>query len=400
MPRYTYKAVNVDGTSVGGTMEAANAGELARALDTLGVYLISAKEKRASSGFSFKRRISRKELIAFTIHLGTLLHAGVPLLAGLAELEKEANSKAFKNTIADVCRKIETGSSLADSLSMHPEAFSSLYVNIVRAGESTGKLDETLNDLLLFLEWQDQLAGDTKQAVIYPSMVLVAVIGLIVLLLGFVFPKFITIFDSFNYALPLPTRILIFMSNGFVKNWPWLLMGVLVTGALCKVFKDTDSVREFIDRAKLGFPILGPLFQKLALSRFAHHLGVLFKAGVSLTEALEIVERVVSNRVLSREIALAAERVQNGEPLSKALEFSKRFPGLVIRMIRVGEQTGDLDETLSKVNKYYDREVPATVKKIFTVSEGLLLVLLGAIVLFVGLAIVLPLYQFQGSILH
>ncbi len=400
MPKYGYKAVSAEGANVSGTMYAANAQELERMLDSLDVYLISAKQKGDAPTFLLGRRVSRKELIAFSIHLSTLISAGVPLLAGLEELEKEAGSRAFKNTVADVRRNIETGSTLADSLSMHPEAFSQLYVSVVRAGESTGKLDDTLNDLLTFLEWQEELSRDVKQAVIYPCMVLAAVIGLIALLLGFVFPKFISIFEQFDFALPLPTRMLMFMSRFFVSYWIWLLVGIFLVIGAFNLMKNREAVREIIDRAKLGFPILGPLFQKIALSRFAHHLGVLFKSGVSLTQSLEIVERVVGNRVLGREIAMAGERVANGEPLSQALEVSRRFPGLVIRMIRVGEQTGDLDQTLGKVNKYYDREVPATVRKIFTVSEGLLLVVLGGIVLFVGLAIILPLYQFQGAILH
>lgn len=400
MPRYSYKAVDAQGATISGTMHANDTDELARMLDDLDMYFLSARQKKEAQSFHIWRRVSRKELIAFTVHLGTLINAGVPLLAGLAELENEAESKTFKNIVGDVRRKIETGSQLADALSMHPEAFSKLYVSVVRAGESTGKLDQTLNDLLGFLEWQEELARDIKQAVIYPCMVLVAVIGLIALLLGFVFPKFMSIFKQFDFQLPLPTRILMFLSGFFIGNWYWVILVVILAIVFVGHARNTKMGREVIDRLKLGSPIMGPLFQKIALSRFAHHLGVLFKAGVTLTQSLGIVEQVVDNVVLGREIAAATSRVENGEPLSQALEGSKRFPGLVIRMIRVGEQSGDLDQTLAKVNVYYDREVPATVRRIFTISEGLLLVMLGVTVLFVGLAIILPLYQFQGAILH
>jgi len=398
MPNFTYKARDEAGKTIKGTLIAENEEELAQALDRMKLYLVSAFPIKADKLQISRVKVKRKELISFTVHLAITVSAGISLLQGLQDLMEETEQSGFKKVVEDIRGNIIAGSSLSESLERHPRVFSELYVSIVRAGEVTGNMEVVLSDLVKFLEWQEELASSVKQATIYPAFILGAVSLLIVLLMAFVFPRFAVIFENTNVPLPTPTRIVMSISHIFTRYWWCLILGIAGTIGGYRVLANIPAGRLIFDRFKLNFPVFGELLRKIAISRFAYYLGTLYKAGIGISQSLLVVERVVGNAAIAKAISVARDQVVSGESMSKALGNSNEFPSLVIRMIKVGESTGNMDGTLAKVSQYYDREIPATIKKVFAIFEPMIVAFLAFVVLGMALSMFLPLYQIMGLV--
>jgi len=393
MPSFTYKAKNEYGKTIKGTLIASNEDQLAASLDQIGLYLISAKKTKIAELYLSWESIKRKDLITFTVHLSTTLSAGIPILQSLQDLIEQSEKPRFKNIIEDVSSNIQAGSSLSEALSKHPKVFSELYVSMVKAGETTGNVDKVLTDLVSFLEWQEALAMDVKQATIYPVFVLSAVISLVVLLMTFVFPRFTVIFERTNAPLPLPTRVVMGISHFTTSYWFIIVLVVMALIVSHRLTVKTPGGRYLFDKLKLKLPVFGNLLRKIALSRFSHHFGALLKAGVEIYHSLMVTEKVVGNTVIAKVISSARDYISAGESLSESLKKGNEFPSLVIRMIAIGESSGNLDKTLGKVSQYYDREVPITIKKVFAVFEPIVIASLAVVVLGMALSMFLPLYQ-------
>ncbi|MFA4916731.1 MAG: type II secretion system F family protein [Syntrophales bacterium] len=401
MAEFAYKARDMKGNLVNGAVDASGEGELAALLKGRGLYLVHFKEKQEKKTFigsiSFGK-ITRRDLIEFTIHLATVLSAGIPILEGLQDLEDKTKNSRFRGIIKSVREGIHGGSGLSSALSRHPEVFPQAYVNMVKAGEASGNVDMILQELTGFLEWQEELSANVRKASVYPIMVFAAVGVLLTILFTFAFPRIIGILQGMNVPLPLITRVVIGISTFFRDSW-WLIflaIAAAVTGT--RLLGKTAGGRLWLDKRKLGFPIVGNLVRKIALSRFAHHLGLLWRAGIDISQSLTLVEGVVGNRVISDAIKQAREEVLAGESLSRSLAKRGEFSSLVIRMISIGEVSGEMDKSLSKVCQYYDKEIPAAVKKIFSVMEPLIIVLLAFVVLGVALSMYLPLYTVLGNL--
>lgn len=396
MPQFAYTAKDDYGRTIKGVLEADTEHSLAETLLRSGYYLISAKLTRKSkthkSPFAL-RRVRKREIITFSLHLASALSAGIPILEALHGIEAQTNNAAFKGVVRDIHNSIRSGSKLSDALMRHPYTFSRLYCNIVMAGEASGNLDAVLHDLTAFLEWEEEMKGNVKQAIMYPATVLSAAILLIAFLFTTVFPKFTKILIDMNIELPLPTRIIITISEFFRDYWP--LMSFVAVGMVTAyyLFVRWHKGRLFIDRIKLGLPIFGPLLRKIALSRFSHFFGILFASGVDISHALTVVEGVVGNAVLARVVKNARAAVRTGHRLSEPLRASGEFPPLVLRMVEIGETSGEMDKALAKVSQYYDRDVPATTKKVMAAFEPAMVVGLGGIVLLIALSMYLPLYS-------
>lgn len=398
MPRYSYIALDDYGKRVKGTLISATEETLKKALTPMGLYLISSRKVHDRAlRFSFKKRVRRRDLINFTIHLRTLISAGVPLVQGLEDLVEQTDNKRLKTVLDDVQRNIQAGATFSEALMLHPEIFSETYVNIVRAGETTGKLDMVLQDLTKFLDWNDELISNIRQATLYPAIVVTAVIGLIILLFTFVFPRFIVIFQSVNVELPLPTKIVIWVSEFFRDNILYIVAASIVIVLSVKFFGRSAGGRLRIDRAKLKTPVMGDLITKIEASRFCHYLSLLIKAGVDTTQSLWVVERVVKNRFIAEKIHMARDDITAGGFMSASLKKSGIFPPVVTRMISAGESSGNLDETLEKVSQYFDRELPLAVKRTFAILEPLIIVILAVIVLGAALSMFLALYKMVGA---
>lgn len=398
MPYFQYKARDGRGKEVKGVVIAENESALSLTLERMNLYLVSAREVKKDRESLRPVGIKRRELITFTIHLSTSLEAGIAIITAIRDFAESTENQKFKEVLNDIVKQLEGGAFLSDAMSKYPRVFSELYVNILRAGEATGNVDMVLKDLVKFLEWQEELAIQVKQASIYPTFVISLIIGVMTIMMTFTLPKFFPILKSFNVELPLPTKIIIAVSTFFTKFWWAMLASIAGFIIIYIVTNKTPDGRRFWDKVKLTLPIFGSLNLKIALSRFSHYLSILYKAGIGIVQALYIVEKIVGNTIIADEIKEIREGIVRGGSLSEGLKKSEYFPPLVNRMIEVGEDTGKLDESLNKVSEYYDREVPAAIRRFFAILEPTMIVLLGGMVLFMALSIFLPMYKLTSSI--
>lgn len=399
MPRFNYQARSRSGQKVTGIMLAEDEQQLALTLREMELYLVDAREE-ARSGPVITRgvKVKRRELINFTIHLAAAIGAGIPILQAFEDLELQTTNRRMIGAVRIIMEDLRGGSSFSDALSRHPAIFSDIYVNMIKAGETSGRLVEVLQHLTGFLEWQDALASEIKRATIYPATVLIAVIGLIGVLIGFVFPRILPVIVALKVPLPFITRAVMAVADLFRYGWYWILLAGASFFVLIRLLKASEGGRLIVDAMKLKLPVIGGLVEKICLSRFSHHLGTLLRTGVDISQSLSISERVVGNAVIAQAVSEAREKVLQGGALWRSLQETGVFPPLVIRMIFIGETTGTIDNTLERVTEFYDREIPATVKKLFAVLEPLIIVLLAAVVLLVALSIFIPLYSTLGRV--
>ncbi len=394
MQNYAYTARDDYGKVVHGTIMAEDEIELANRISKLGYYLVRAKtvsvEARATAKLP---KMYPRDVLNFTIYLTTMLNAGVPLVEALRDLTRDAEKENIQRIIDNILFRVESGSTLKDALSWHTHTFSKLYLAVVGAGESTGKLTNCLNDLAGLLDWQLELQSKIKEAATYPIVLFCVMIGVVVLLVVKVIPTFEPIFKQAGAALPLPTQIVLAVSQVFQKFWYLLLLIIILLVIGYKLWSSTARGRYIVDSAKLKIPILGGLLRKIEMSRFCHTFALGLKSGVNVLASLELAKEVVNNVILGHSIAKARDSVNVGEKISTALQVSGEFPPLVLRMIAVGEQSGALSETLGKVNQFYDREVPAAIRKIFVMVEPIMIVVMGGVVGGIALSVFLPLFQ-------
>lgn len=398
MPRFNYLARSRSGQRVSGVMPAEDETELALTLRDMDLYLVGAKPEERSMPLFSTSPIKRRELVNFTVHLGSAVGAGIPMLQAFEDLEQQTTNRGMVRALQSITEALRGGSSLSDALSRHPAIFSDVYVNMIKAGEASGNLVSVLEHLTGFLEWQEELASEVKRATIYPATVLVAVLALIAILIGFVFPRILPVILSLKVPLPFITRAVMVFADLIRNGWYLILLGMAGFFVLLRLLKGSEPGRMIVDAVKLRLPVVGGLVEKICLSRFAHHLGILLRTGVDISQSLSIAERVVGNAVIAQAIREAKEKVVQGGFLWRSLQETGVFPPLVVRMVFVGETTGTIDNALQRVTEFYDREIPATVKRVFAVLEPLLIVILAGMVLLVALSIFIPLYSALGKV--
>jgi len=398
MARYDYNAVDDYGRKARGTMSSPDEKSLRDQLAGMGMHLVSNRQVAESSGRAlFKKRIERADLIDFTYHLKTLLGAGVSLVIGLSDVAEQSTNLEFREVLRDIRRNVQSGANLSGAFALHPDVFPEVFVSIMRAGEVTGNMDGALSDLNRFLTWQEELGKTIRQATYYPMTVVGMVSGLIVLLFTFVFPRFLSIFKGAAIDLPLPTRVVITISE-FFRDFGLYALAVLVLGFIAlRLYGRTEAGRLRVDGWKLKIPLVGEVIRGIEMSKFSHFTASLFRAGVEMTQTLAVVEKVMGNRVLAAVVRQAREELIAGGGLSVALRKSGEFPPMVLRMVSAGESSGNLDDTLDNVSAYYDKEVPAIVKKTFAILEPAMTILLALVVLGAALSFFLALYKMVGS---
>jgi type IV pilus assembly protein PilC len=398
MPRYAYEAIDDYGKKVQGALMAPDENALRSALAGMSLYLVKAREKAGDgTGGMFRKKIKRTDLIQFTFHFKTLIGAGVPLVSALGDLAEQTENPELRDVLNDIRRNLQSGATLSDSFALHPRVFPEIFSNILRAGETTGNLDGVLDDLAKFLTWQEELSGTIKQATYYPVTLLSAVGILIFVLFSFVFPRFLMIFKGANIELPAPTRVVIAVSVFFRDYGFYLVLAVAGIVLAYRYYRKTEAGRLATDGWKLKLPLMGHVIRAIEISQFCHNLASLFRAGVEMTHALWIVEKLLGNKVIARVVREARDDLMAGGSLSVSLRKSGEFPPMVLRMISAGESTGNLDGCLENVSEFYDREVPKLLKKTFAVLEPLMILILAVIVLGAALAFFLALYKMVGS---
>ena len=342
--------------------------------------------------------IKTRDVVIFTRQFSTMINSGLPLVQALTILAEQTDNKALAEVTRKVVFDVESGNTVADALSKHPRAFSNLYVNMVAAGEAGGILDTILLRLATFLEKNDALVRKVKGAMIYPAVIMSVAAIAVVTLLIFVIPVFAGMFASAGQALPLPTRIVI-GASGFLKHYWWVIGAMVIGGGYSfKKYYATPSGKLVIDRAMLHFPVLGDVLRKSAVSRFTRTLGTLISSGVSILEGLEITAKTAGNRVIQDAIMQSRSSIAGGDTIAQPLQKSKVFPPMVISMIAVGEQTGGLDEMLTKIADFYDEEVDAAVSNLLSLLEPIMIVFLGVVVGGMVVAMYLPIFDMVNAV--
>jgi type IV pilus assembly protein PilC len=396
MPAFTYTARTAAGELRTSTVEAASAQDVVNQLRRQRMTVVkvdeNAKQKKVHGS------IKMRDIVIFTRQFSTMINAGLPLVQALDILAKQTENKVLAATTRDIVFDVESGHTVAVALAMHPKAFSDLYVNMVAAGEAGGILDTILMRLAVFMEKNDALVRKVKGAMIYPGVIMsVAAIAIAVLLI-FVIPVFRTMFEGVGMALPLPTRVVIGASN-FLRNFWWAVGFGLAGGVwLFRRYYATNSGKLVVDRAMLRFPVLGDVLRKSAVSRFTRTLGTLISSGVSILDGLEITAKTAGNRVIQDAIMQSRSSIAGGDTIAAPLQKSAVFPPMVISMIAVGEQTGGLDEMLSKIADFYDEEVDAAVSGLLSLLEPIMIVFLGVIVGGMVVAMYLPIFDMINAV--
>jgi MSHA biogenesis protein MshG len=407
MPRYAYRAVGAAGAARSGTLEAP---DLDRAIDRvhdmgLTPVRIEPGEEEGAAGslarFALpKRRAKPSELILFTRQLETMLEAGLPLLSTLETLHDQATDATLQEAIDGVRSDIEQGSTLTEAMSRRPHCFPALYVGLIRAGEEGGLLTPMLDRVGTILEYQEETRQRIRSATFYPFLVVTELVAAFLVLVRFVLPRFADLFRSLGANLPLPTRVLIAVSDAFDRFWlPLIVLGAAVVAAAVLAVR-TERGRTLLDGWILGVPLFGAIVRKVALARFARVLGALVESGIPIVQALGISRGVLGNKILEGEIDRMRDGLVEGRGLAEPLRESRVMPPLVTKMLAVGEETGSIAPMLSRVARYYDRDVDYAVKNLSAALEPALLVVLGASVLFTALAVFLPLWNLMSAFRH
>jgi general secretion pathway protein F len=401
VPLYAYRGLDGGGRAVGGVVDAESPRGARQKLRRTGVFPTDLSEERtvaspARTLASLGRRADRvpaAELAAITRQFATLVEAGLPLVEALGALAEQAERPTLARTLAQVRQEVTEGRNLADALAQHPGTFASLYVNMVRAGEASGALHVVLDRLADYTENQARLLGKVRSALTYPAIMLLLSGVILFFLLSYVVPKVTRIFQETQQQLPMPTKVLLGVSD-LVAQWWWLMLLVLAGIALgLRQWSRTPAGREHVDRWTLGVPYLGKLAQKLAVARFARTLSTLLASGIGLLPALDIVKSIVDNTVLTRAIERARDAIREGQSIAPPLRESGLFPPLVVHMVAVGERSGELEAMLGKAADAYDDEVENAVVALTTILEPIIIVVMGGVVLFIVLAILLPIFE-------
>ena len=396
MPTFTYTARTPQGDLKTATIEAGTRDEVVAQLrrQRLNVVKVDEEKKKGPARGSIKMR----DIVIFTRQFSTMINAGLPLVQALDILARQTENKALADVTRAVVFDVESGHTVADALAKHPKAFNELYVNMVAAGEAGGILDTILLRLATFMEKNDALIRKVKGAMIYPGVIMsVAAIAIAVLLI-FVIPVFQNMFASVGLALPLPTRVVIAMSQFLTGYW-WAVIAAMVAMVfMVKRYYATPNGKLAIDRMLLKFPVLGDVLRKSAVSRFTRTLGTLISSGVSILDGLEITAKTAGNRVIQDAIMASRASIAGGDTISAPLQKSQVFPPMVISMIAVGEQTGGLDEMLSKIADFYDEEVDAAVSGLLSLLEPVMIVFLGVVVGGMVVAMYLPIFDMINAV--
>lgn len=396
MTVYRYKARDKFGKLVEGVMEAESESLVAAKLKEINCLPVSVDKSKPGAGgifYSWKNRISLSEINIWTRQFAALQKAGIPILSSLQALEREAGNKRLKKITGQVKKEVEAGFSLSEALKKYPSVFGPLYLNMVKTGEVSGRLEEVLNKLAELGEYQEGLRQKVQAAVRYPLMVLGAMVIGFIVLVTFVVPRFSHVYGQFTTALPLPTRVLLGLNFIFLNYWWLLILGAGGTAFFLKRMITGEKGKLYWDSLKLKMPVFGPLFLKLSLARFAYITAALLSSGIPLQQVLELASESAGNELFSEAITRVKKSLKEGKGLTEPMRESGLFPSVALQMVAAGEKSGKLDELLRLVSDYYQLQVKNMVDNLTSLIEPILIFFLGLGVLFMALGIFLPMWD-------
>ncbi|OGG01849.1 hypothetical protein A2Z33_01190 [Candidatus Gottesmanbacteria bacterium RBG_16_52_11] len=402
MAYYSYKALGNNGSQVSGLVEAPSEGTAARLLREKGLFVVRLEESQKSVTVAalqtrFKR-ISFNDIVNFTRQLATMIVAGLQLPEALAILRAQTTNPLLGNVIMDIEHQIVGGGNLADSLSKYPKYFTEIYISLVRAGEASGTLDQVLQRLADTLESQQEFRNKVKGAMIYPAIIVVGMIVVVIIMMTVVIPKLTEMYRDFGATLPWSTQLLMAISDFFVKAWWLVIIGLVGGAALFGRWRKTLIGEFMLDTFLLKLPVLGELQKKIILVEFTRTLGMLIGSGIHILDGLKILKNAMGNVLFRNAIFEIAQRVEKGFPLGDCFAAHEVFPPIVSQMMKVGEETGKLDETLNKLSKYFQSESEHLVKGLTTAIEPVIMVVLGIGVGFIVISVITPIYSLTNQI--
>ncbi|MEE8299976.1 MAG: type II secretion system F family protein [Desulfatiglandales bacterium] len=400
MPTYVYAGKTKRGRALKGELEASDERIARIQLKRRGIEVAKLKQKPKDmfENISFMQpKVTNKDIVIFTRQFSTMIDAGLPLVQGLNILAEQSENKTFKRILKQVTKDVEGGTTLADALNRHPRVFDSLFVNLVAAGEVGGILDTIFQRLAAYIEKAEKLKSQVKGAMTYPIVVVCIAILVISVIMIFVIPVFEDMFSGFGKALPVPTQIVVAMSDFTKGNWYFIFGGMFAFVWIFRRYSRTSSGKRNIDIISLKLPIMGELIRKVAIARFTRTLSTMISSGVPILDALEITAKTAGNAIVEEVIMDARSSIAEGQTVAEPLSESTIFPGMVTQMISVGESTGALDAMLEKIADFYDDEVDAAVSAMTSMLEPLMILFLGGSVGGLVIAMYLPIFQMAAA---
>jgi type IV pilus assembly protein PilC len=394
MPSFNYKAIDKLGHTSTGQIDALNEVDLELRLFRMDLDLITFREAKKSTGLFKRNQVSNQDLVMFCFQIEQLSNAGVPLLECLQDLRESSQNPYFQKVLGAVSAEVEGGKTLSQALAAHPNVFSEVFVSLIAAGEQSGQLPLVFNNLFETIRWQDELMSQTKKLLAYPTFVAVVVLGAVAFLMSYLVPQMSTFLHNMGQELPLNTKILIAISDAFVNYW-WLFIGLpgFVFISLATFINTNANARYRFDIIKLYMPITGPILHKIIMARFSRYFALMYQAGIPILDAINICEKIVGNHVVADALNRVHKQISAGDAMSESFRNAGLFPQLVVRMIRVGENTGNLDKALLNISYFYDRDVNDAMQKMLKMIEPALTVLLGAILGFIMYSVLGPVYE-------
>ncbi len=404
MPSFTYSARDKAGAIQKGSLVAVDRAGATAALAEKELTPILVKEAAAGHSGSFMDRfaafnkVKLQDKVIFSRQFATMINAGVPIVQALNILREQSESKKLSHVISEVAKQVEGGATLANALSGHPEVFNNIYINMVRAGETGGILDDVLDRLATQQEKDAEIISKVRSAMIYPAVITTATVAAFFFLMTVIVPKLASIFADAGASLPIYTKIMLAISGFMVHYWYYLIIGAMVAVVVFVRWYKTPAGHQFVDQFMLRAPIIGPILVKVNVARFARTFGSLMASGISVLDALGATKSALNSSVYRQELEIVAQKVKNGRPMSEQIRASKHFPAIVGQMLAVGEETGKIDEILLKLASFYEREVDTVIAGITSIIEPILILVLGSMVGFIVISVFGPISALSSSV--
>ncbi len=398
MPAFEYKAIDKTGGTSRGRIDAANDVDLELRLKRMGLDLITFRARRTRSNAGTAGQIPRRDLITFCYDMEQISRAGIPIIDALRDLRDSIADRRFREVVSAMLEDIEGGKMLSQAMTAFPQIFSPVFVSLIRAGEQSGQMTEVFQNLGATLKWQDELASQTKRLLMYPALVFIVVSLVSLFLLMYLVPKVVALFKTMGMALPLQTRFVIAASDFLLAYW-WVLAMLLIVAAIALpvMLRTNPRVRDLADYLVLRLPVVGDILQKIILARFANFFALMYRSGITVLDSIRAGQDIVGNRYIGAGIERAWQQINAGESLSEAFQNLGMFPPLVVRMLRIGENTGALDTALMNVTYFYNRDVNESVDKGLKLLGPMMTVVLGGMLLLIMSAVLMPIYDIIGN---
>ncbi len=399
MPLMQYKAMDERGRISTGRMEAANAADLELRLERMGLDLVNFSEAKIRASASSGARIPRRELIGFCFQLEQLLSSGVPVLEGLVDLRDSVEDRNLREVIAGMIESIEGGKTLSGAMDEFPQVFDGVFVNLVRAGEFSGQVGAVLQKITETLKWQDEQAAQVKKLLMYPTFVGLVVILVLAFLMTYLVPQLVGFIKNMGQELPWHTQVLIAISNVFVNYWWVIVISPVIIGmTVMLLYKASPGFQYAVDDFKLRVWVLGPILKKIILARFANYFALMYASGITVLDCVRISEGLVGNKAVEEATRRAGRQIADGASISAGFESTGLFPPLVLRMLRVGENTGALDTALLNISYFYNRDVDESMQRLQSMIGPVMTVVLGGVLGWVILSVLGPIYDLISQI--